>query len=125
MSTTTATDVRGAARRFREDGYLILRDVLNPDELGLLQEETLAQIEAGPDRDPRGDFVTKPSPGGDKTFFRVQFLTSKAIRNASADLTGFERELQVMDRGQAIVTAAYRDVPIPILAPDYDEIAAL
>lgn len=47
----------------------------------------------------------------------------EAIRNASADLTGFERELQVMDRGQAIVTAAYRDVPLPALAPDYDELA--
>jgi uncharacterized protein len=47
----------------------------------------------------------------------------EAIRNASADLAGFERELQVMGKGQAIVSASYRDVPLPILAPDFDEIA--
>lgn len=47
----------------------------------------------------------------------------EAIRNASADLLGFERELQVMSRGQAIVSASYRDVPLPVLAPDYDQLA--
>jgi len=45
----------------------------------------------------------------------------EAIRNASADLTGFERELQVMSRGQVLVTASYSDVPLPIRVPDYDE----
>jgi hypothetical protein len=43
-----------------------------------------------------------------------------AIRNASADLTGFERELQVMGKGQAIATASYRDIPLPTQAPDFD-----
>jgi uncharacterized protein len=45
-----------------------------------------------------------------------------AIRNASADLTGFERELQVMGKGQALVTASYRDIPLPTQAPNYDEL---
>lgn len=45
----------------------------------------------------------------------------EAIRNASADLMGFERELQVMAKGQAILSASYRDVPLPVLAPDFDE----
>ena len=45
-----------------------------------------------------------------------------AIRNASADLTGFERELQVMGKGQALITASYKDVPLPVLAPDFDKI---
>lgn len=81
--STTAVDANEAAARFREDGYLILRNAVDPAELRLLQEETLAQIEAGPHREPRGDFYTKPSPGGDDTFFRVQFLTSKALRNDS------------------------------------------
>jgi len=44
----------------------------------------------------------------------------EAIRNASADLAGFEKELQVMGKGQVIVTASYRDVPLPIQVPDYD-----
>lgn len=44
----------------------------------------------------------------------------EAIRNASADLFGFERELQVMSRGQVIVSASYRDIPLPIQVPDFD-----
>jgi DNA helicase HerA-like ATPase len=44
----------------------------------------------------------------------------EAVRNASSDLTGFEKELQVMAKGQVIVTASYRDVPLPIQVPDYD-----
>ena len=43
-----------------------------------------------------------------------------AVRNASADLTGFERELQVMGKGQAIASASYRDIPLPVQAPNYD-----
>ncbi len=45
----------------------------------------------------------------------------EAIRNASADLFGFEKELQVMGKGQAILTASYKDVPLPIQAPLFDD----
>ena len=45
----------------------------------------------------------------------------EAVRNASADLAGFEKELQVMGKGQVIVTASYRDVPLPVQVPDYDK----
>jgi hypothetical protein len=44
----------------------------------------------------------------------------EAIRNASADLIGFERELQVMARGQLLVTGSYNDVPLPIQVPNFD-----
>ncbi len=46
----------------------------------------------------------------------------EAIRNASADLFGFEKELQVMGKGQAILTASYRDIPLPIQAPLFDDL---
>ncbi|MDS4019678.1 MAG: ATP-binding protein [Candidatus Competibacter sp.] len=46
----------------------------------------------------------------------------EAIRNASADLMGFERELQVMARGQLLVTGSYNDVPLPVQVPDYDQL---
>jgi DNA helicase HerA-like ATPase len=46
----------------------------------------------------------------------------EAIRNASADLLGFERELQVMARGQMVLTASYKDVPLPIQVPNFDEL---
>ena len=44
-----------------------------------------------------------------------------AIANASADLTGFGKELQVMGKGQTLVTASYRDVPLPVQAPRFDD----
>lgn len=44
----------------------------------------------------------------------------EAIRNASGDLVGFERELQVMARGQLLVTGSYNDVPLPVQVPAYD-----
>jgi hypothetical protein len=43
-----------------------------------------------------------------------------AIRNASADLIGFERELQVMSKGQTIASASYRDIPLPTQAPEFN-----
>ncbi|TGE37204.1 ATP-binding protein [Desulfosporosinus fructosivorans] len=46
----------------------------------------------------------------------------EAIKNASADLYGFEKELQVMGKGQAIMTASYRDVPLPVQAPLFDSL---
>lgn len=45
-----------------------------------------------------------------------------AVSNASADLGGFERELQVMGKGQLIVTASYKDIPVPIQAPNFDKL---
>ena len=44
----------------------------------------------------------------------------EAIRNASADLAGFERELQVMARGQLLVTGSYNDVPLPVQVTNFD-----
>ena len=44
----------------------------------------------------------------------------EAIKNASADLGGFEKELQVMGKGQFLVSASYRDIPIPTQAPNFD-----
>jgi uncharacterized protein DUF87 len=44
----------------------------------------------------------------------------EAIKNASSDLYGFERELQILGKGQAIVSASYKDIPIPTQTPDFD-----
>lgn len=44
----------------------------------------------------------------------------EAIRNASSDLGGFERELQVMSKGQVLLTTSYKDVPIPVQVPSFD-----
>ena len=44
------------------------------------------------------------------------------MRNASADLEGFARELQVLDRGQVLVSTSFRDVALPVQVPDFDEL---
>lgn len=44
-----------------------------------------------------------------------------AIRNANEDISGFEREFRVLDRGEAIVTASYRDLPLVIKVPLFDD----
>ena len=44
----------------------------------------------------------------------------EAIRNASVDLLGFEQEMKVLSRGQVIVSASYKDVPLPVQVPAFD-----
>jgi DNA helicase HerA-like ATPase len=44
----------------------------------------------------------------------------EAIRIASADLSGFQRELQVMDTGQLIFSASYKQLPLPVKVPNFD-----
>jgi hypothetical protein len=45
-----------------------------------------------------------------------------AVRNASEDISRFEREFRVLDKGEAIVTASYRDLPIVIKVPLFDDV---
>jgi len=45
----------------------------------------------------------------------------EAIRSASVDMVGFEQEMRVLARGQAIVSASYKDVPLPVQAPSFDD----
>ena len=45
-----------------------------------------------------------------------------AIRNASGDLTGFERELLLLGKGQILLTTTFKDVPVPVQVPEYDAI---
>lgn len=88
MTATPATfDVVATARRFDEDGFVILRGLIDADELRSLQAETAAQIAAGFDHEPASDFVTGPGPDGSDRFFRIQFLTDKSIVNDSLLLT--------------------------------------
>ena len=38
----------------------------------------------------------------------------------STHLIGDLDEFGVMGKGQALITASYKDVPLPVLAPDFD-----
>jgi len=42
------------------------------------------------------------------------------IENASVNISGFEDEFRVMARGEAIVTASYRELPLPVRIPLFD-----
>ena len=44
------------------------------------------------------------------------------IDNASVNISGFESEFRVMARGEAIVTASYRELPLPVRIPLFDDI---
>lgn len=48
-----------------------------------------------------------------------EFERRETIRNASTDLHGFERELQVMSQGQLLVTSSFKDIPVPVQVPEY------
>lgn len=42
-----------------------------------------------------------------------------AVHTASADIFSFKRELQVMGTGQAILSASYKNVPLPVQVPEF------
>jgi hypothetical protein len=44
------------------------------------------------------------------------------IENASVNISGFEDEFRVMSRGEAIVTQSYRELPLPVRIPLFDDI---
>ncbi len=42
-----------------------------------------------------------------------------AIRNASGDLSGFERELLLLGKGQILLTTTFKEIPVPIQVSAY------
>lgn len=81
--TVTAPDLDALADGYRRDGFCVLSGALSPVELQLLQEETAAQISAGPEREPRSDFITRRTTDGGELFYRIQTLHDWPLRNRS------------------------------------------
>ncbi|UCE10158.1 MAG: ATP-binding protein [Candidatus Thorarchaeota archaeon] len=44
------------------------------------------------------------------------------IENASVNIAGFEGEFRVMARGEALLTASYRELPLPVKIPLFDTV---
>jgi len=44
------------------------------------------------------------------------------IENASINISGFENEFRVMSRGEALLTASYRELPLPVRIPLFDTV---
>lgn len=81
--TVTAPALDTLAEGYRRDGFCVLSGALSPVELQLLQEETAAQIAAGPEREPRTDFMTRRTTAGGDLFYRIQTLHDRPLRNPS------------------------------------------
>jgi len=45
----------------------------------------------------------------------------EAVRVASTDIGGFANELQVLSRGQLVMSSSLRDIALPIQVASYDE----
>ena len=43
-----------------------------------------------------------------------------ATRNSSGDLSGFERELSLLGKGQVLLTTTFKEVPVPVQVPNFD-----
>ena len=48
-----------------------------------------------------------------------------AIKNSSGDLSGFERELLLLGKGQLLLSTTFKDVPLPVQVPQYQELLPL
>ena len=46
----------------------------------------------------------------------------EAVRAASSDIAGFAQELQVLDRGQLLLSSSLRDIALPVQVPNYDDL---
>jgi hypothetical protein len=46
----------------------------------------------------------------------------EAVRVASSDIDGFTQELQVLDRGQLLLSSSLWDIALPVQVPNYDEL---
>jgi DNA helicase HerA-like ATPase len=46
----------------------------------------------------------------------------EAVRAASSDIGGFAQELQVLDRGQLLLSSSLRDIALPVQVPNYDDL---
>jgi DNA helicase HerA-like ATPase len=44
----------------------------------------------------------------------------EAVRSAAADIGGFAQELQVLDKGQIVLSSSLRDVALPVQVPEFD-----
>jgi uncharacterized protein len=43
----------------------------------------------------------------------------EGVRNASADLQGFEQELKILGKGQLVASTSFRDIPLPVQVPRF------
>jgi hypothetical protein len=129
---------QAAAGRFRQDGYVVIAQMLSAVELAALQLDSAEVMDDGADRHGEADWFFSPGPDGDR-LHRVQYVFPKGSRRsllcaaAHPLLLALVRELLGDDflcAGEALVfkaAGAGREVPVhtdcdagsPALARDH------
>lgn len=92
-------DISRQGRKFNIGLLVVSQQVSVLDNVILSQMNTEINLRLGNDREIRA-----------------------AIENASINISGFENEFRVMSRGEAIVTQSYRELPLPVRIPLFDDV---
>ncbi len=91
-------DISRQGRKFNLGLVVVSQQVSVLDNAILSQMNTQINLRLGSDREIRA-----------------------CIENASGNLSGAESEFRIMARGEAILTASYRDISVPIRIPKFDD----
>ncbi len=102
-------EIERIAADFDRDGYALIPQLLQPEELAVLREETAALVHGGFEnkQDPT-DYMTARNPQGEPELFRVQYIFNKAPKNSLLILLAQPFILSVVQRllGENFVCAA-------------------
>jgi phytanoyl-CoA hydroxylase len=65
------------AQFFRDNGYCVIRNVIQGEELRLLQEQTMRLVESGISRGGDEDYLYRHKQNGELVFWRVEYVLAK------------------------------------------------
>ena len=102
-------DIERIVADFDRDGYALIPQLIQPDELDALREDTGKLVYGGfQNKENPTDYMTAPNPQGKEELFRVQYIFNKAPRNSLLILLGHPFILTIAARmlGENFVCAA-------------------
>ena len=102
-------EIERIAADFDRDGYALIPNLIQPDELAVLRKETGALVNGGFENKANPtDYMTAKNSQGVEELFRVQYIFNKAPENSLLILLGQPFILSVVKRllGENFVCAA-------------------
>ena len=102
-------EIERIAVDFDRDGYALMSQLIQPEELDVLREETAALVNGGfENKENPTDYMTAKNPQGAEELFRVQYIFNKAPKNSLLILLAQPFVLSVVQRllGENFVCAA-------------------
>ena len=103
------TAIERIAADFDRNGYALIPQLIQPEELRVLREETAALVNGGfENKENSTDYMTAKNPRGMEELFRVQYIFNKAPKNSLLILLAQPFILSVVQRllGENFVCAA-------------------